>query len=89
MCYEILSLATTFTEVTNRKFDNDTYWGVLSKLATKLDNSFQESNDTNKFETLSKLITSIFEKNTTSSDEYTVDYLLLDDGVTSALAGME
>ena len=35
------------------------------------------------------MTTSIFGKNTTSSDEYTVDYSLLDADVASTLAGME
>ena len=69
MCSEILSLAKSFIEVSSQKFDSDTYWGVLSSITTKFDESSQESIDKKECDTLSKLTTSIFDKSPTTSDE--------------------
>ena len=91
MCSEILSLACTFTETTKRKFDNNTYWDMLSLVTTKLgkvtrtiDTSIE---DTNKTHTLSNLAASIFDHGKNATTDETVDMSLLDNNVMSALNG--
>ena len=87
MCSEILSICKTFIETPKRKFDNNTYWDVLSKVTTKLGKeTCAEDNITDDI-ALSKIAASIFDHSKKSTSEQTVDYSLLDDNVMSALNG--
>ena len=91
MCSEILSLACTFTETTKRKFDNNTYWDMLSLVTTKLGKVTRTIDttieDTNKTHTLSNLAASIFDHGKNATTDETVDMSLLDNNVMSALNG--
>ena len=83
---EILFLVQSFTEVPNRKFDDNINWGVLSAITTKFNKPSQESTDSKERDTLSSLTASIFDKSQSTSGEYTVDYSFLDADVMSDLA---
>ena len=87
MCCEILSLAHAFKETNKRKFDNSTFWDMLSSTTTKLGKGKKEKTSDDDTEVLSKLATSIFDDNKNTDTEYTVDHSLLDDKVMSALNG--
>ena len=88
MCHEILALSSTFTEASNRVFDNSTYRDVLSRVAIKLTADTSDTDNTSGvIDTLSRLTSFIFDKGGKITEEYTVDYVLLDDNVVGALTG--
>ena len=64
ICSEILSLAQTFVETNKRKFDNSSYWDMLSSTTTKLSNESNTSDHCVDTDTLSEFTASLFDKHT-------------------------
>ena len=88
ICHEILALSNTFTETPNRVFYNTTYWDMLSHITTKLtSNTINIDNTDSVIDSLITLTKSVFDKHDKSTEDYTVDYALLDDNVVGAFTG--
>ena len=87
LCCEMLSLAKTFSDTPERKFDSNLYWDTLSHITTKLCKEGKNCSDKGQDEMISEFTSSIIHRSNKTKSDKSVDYSLLDDNVLNALNG--